>query len=112
MEGDRDGRWLIMSTYDSWNDYFHRKRDNSITQTERRNPLSDVDDLENRYRKKYGIWLDHHALKLTRMYGEKKAWELIHQNISALDADMRQAARLEQAQYSFHAVPDNVEIPF
>ena len=101
-----------MSTYDSWNDFFHRKRDNSVTQAERRNPLSDVDDLENRYRKKYGIWLDHHALKLTKMYGSKRAWELIGQNIAALDADKRHAAELERMQYSFHAVPDDVEIPF
>lgn len=101
-----------MSTYDSWNNYFSRKRDDSTTQTGRCNPLSDVDDLENRYRKKYGIWLDHHALKLTKMYGSKKAWELIGQNIAALDADKRHAAELERMQYSFHAVPDDVEVPF
>lgn len=101
-----------MSTYDSWNDFFHRKRDNSVIQSARRNPLSDVDDLENRYRKKYGIWLDHHALKLTKMYGSEKAWELIGQNIAALDADKRHAEELKRMQYSFHPVPDNVEIPF
>ena len=101
-----------MSTYDSWNDFFHRKRDNSVTQTKHRNPLSDVDDLENRYRKKYGLWLDHHALKLTQQCGAEKAWEIIGQNIAALDAEKRHAAERERMQYSFHSVPANVEIPF
>ncbi|MDE7275371.1 MAG: hypothetical protein K2N98_00725 [Lachnospiraceae bacterium] len=101
-----------MSTYDSWNEFFHRERDNSVMQSARRNPLSDVDDLEDLYRKKYGICLDHHALKLTKLYGSENAWEIIGLNISALDADKRHAAELERMQYTFHAVPDNVEIPF
>lgn len=101
-----------MSAFDTWNDFFHKKNDNTVLHNARINPLCDVDDLENRYRKRYGIWLDHHVLKLTEMYGERRAWELIDKNIAALDADAREAERRKQAQYSFHAVPDNVEIPF
>lgn len=101
-----------MSAYGSWNDFFHKKNDNTILHSAKSNPLCDVDDLETRYYKKFGIWLDHHALKLTKLYGEKRAWELIDKNIATLDADAREAERRKQAQYSFHAVPDGVEIPF
>lgn len=101
---------ISISTYSSWNDYFSRKHDNAGAA---RTPASaSIDDFENAYRKKYGIWLDHHALKLTKMYGEKKAWELIGQNINAFYADDRQAAAQKSAQYAFHPIPDNVEIPF
>lgn len=105
-----------MSTYSSWNEFFKKKNDNTVVISDRKNPLCDVDDFENAYRKKYGILLDHHALKLTKLYGSEKAWVLIEQNINALNADMKQAADLKKARQEFechfHSIPDNVQIPF
>lgn len=105
-----------MSTYKTWNDFFYRKQDNAVIRSAHTNPLADVDDLENRYRKKHGLWLDHHAMRLTKKYGAEKAWEIIGRNIAALEEEKRhsaeRAAELEKKKYDFHAVPDGVEIPF
>ena len=102
-----------MSTYRSWNDYFSRIHDNKPSGgSNRKSASASIDAFENAYRKKYGIWLDHHALKLTKLYGEKRAWELIGQNINALHADDRQAALQKEEDGGFHAVPPDLQIPF
>lgn len=102
-----------MSTYRSWNDYFSRIHDNKPSGgSNRKSASASIDAFENAYRKKYGIWLDHHALKLTKLYGEKKAWELIQENINMLYSDERQAAAQRNRQYEFHPVPEGVRVPF
>ncbi len=101
-----------MSIYPTWNDYFSRKHDNAVQSTARKSASASLDDFENRYRKKYGVWIDHHHLKLIKLYGPEKAHELILQNIEMMYADERQAAAQKRKQYDFHPVPSGVEIPF
>ena len=102
-----------MSTYPTWDDYFSRKHDNTAPRGAGRNSASaSIDNFENMYRKKYGIWIDHHQLKLIQLYGSEKTDEMILKNIEMMYADERQAAAQKEKEYSFHAVPSGLQIPF
>lgn len=108
-------RWKVidMSTYPTWNYFFLRKYDDAKSCFSRQTSASaSIDNFENMYRKKYGIWLDHHLLKLTKLYGAEQADLMIQQNIKNMYADEKQAAAQARKQYEFHSIPDDVRVPF
>lgn len=102
-----------MCTYPTWDEFFLCRHDNAVSCCNKQKSASaSVDNFENMYRKKYGIWLDHHLMKLTKLYGAEKANDMIQRNIEMMYADEKYAAAQRQKEYSFHAVPPDLQIPF
>ena len=93
-----------MSMYNSWNDFFSN---NKSTHADSIN--ANIDEFENRYKERYGTWLDYDYLKFTKKYGDKKAQEIIKKRVNALNnEDVRKQAK----EYDWQPVLENVFIPF
>lgn len=98
--------------YKDWNDFFSRASDDKKALSRNAALMEGLDSFEDAYRAKFGIFLDHHALALTKEYGSRKAWRIIRGNIASLDAERRLAAEKEKQKYEFHDIPDGFDIPF
>lgn len=94
----------------TWNDFFSRQNDNKplhpVTHKETNRRI--YDDFEHDYMKKYGIWFDHHYLKLIQNYGSEKAEEMIKANVDALNEEILQTI----SESTFIPIPDGTAVPF
>lgn len=102
---------ILMSRYDSWNDYFLSHHDNKKSSLFSGN-FNTHDIFEYRYYRKYGTWFDHDYFKFTTKYGAEKADRLIKKRVDALNLYVKEKAQKESSQYDWHDIPDNEFIPF
>lgn len=99
-------------SYKTWNDFFRNYHDDKKTNSNSENLMDDIDNFELEYKTRFGAYIDHHALELTKQYGPEKAWKIINNNIQTLNNEKRAAIEAAKHKYDWHPVPDNVAIPF
>lgn len=98
--------------YESWNDFFRNYHDDKKTGSDTGNLMDDMDNFERDYKTRFGAYLDHHALELTKQYGSEKAWNIINNNIKILNKEKRAAIEAAKRKYDWHPVPEGEAVPF
>lgn len=95
----------------TWNEFFDRRNDNKPAQVKKPEGRT-YDDFEHDYRKMYGMWLDHHWLKLRMVYGVEIAERILQENIEALNREVDRKQQEEATRYDWKEVPEGVLVPF
>lgn len=97
----------------NWNEFFGRGSDDMPPRPRgHAGRARTYDDFENDYKKLFGVWLDHHYLQLIREHGSEEATRMMDANVEKLNEFVRRRGEAEKAAHEFHAVPEDVEVPF
>lgn len=99
-------------SYKNWNDFFRNYHDDKKNGSDTGNLMDDIDNFEREYKIRFGFYLDHHALELTKQYGSEKAWKIINNNIKILNNEKLAAIEASKHKYDWQPVPENEMIPF
>lgn len=99
-------------SYKNWNDFFRNYHDDNKNGSDTAALMDNIDNFEREYKTRFGAYIDHHALKLTKQYGSETAWKIINNNIQILNKEKRAAIESAKHKYNWQPVPENEIIPF